>query len=380
MRAIRTTMPMPARPRLGEAVAGRHADEERHERGDAGDDDAVPGVEQERVLLEHRGVVVPGRLARDEDRRVGGVVELVLERERDHPDEEQDRRRDDDQDREREAEPAQGAGRPGAVGRPHAACRPLRALPRPEQDQRQRDDDDEEDDDHGRGVADVVEGEGLQIEIDVDRLRGGARAALGDDEDRVEGLERVDAAQHDSATMTKGRTSGQVMWRNICHCARAVDQRRLVGLGRQRGEAAQDDQHDERRPLPDLDQHEARDHRPRREHPELRRQADQREQVVQHAELGVEHHRPDQRDRDRRGHHRHHEDGAQEAAQRELAVEHDARPGCRSTTGRMTASDGEVEGVARLPRGSGCRSRASSSSRGPTKDRSPTSGQSWSDM
>ena len=39
----------------------------------------------------------------------------------------------------------------------------------------------------------------------------------------------------------------------------------------------------------------------------------------------MEHHRPDQRDRDRRRHHRHDEDGAQQAAEREFAMEDQRR-------------------------------------------------------
>ena len=178
----------------------------------------------------------------------------------------------------------------------------------------------EEHHDHRRGVADVVEGERLQVEIEVDRLRRGAGAALADHVDRVEGLQRVDGAD-DRGDDEERRDQRQRDVAEELPLASAVEPRRLVGLGRQRREPAEHDQHHQRRPVPDLDQHEARDHQRRRIDPERRRQADQRQEVVEHALLRVEHHRPDQRHRDRRRHHRHDEDAAQHAAERELAVE-----------------------------------------------------------
>ena len=48
---------------------------------------------------------------------------------------------------------------------------------------------------------------------------------------------------------------------------------------------------------------------------------DQGQQIVEDAELRVEHHRPDQRDRHRRRHHRQDEQAAQEAAHREAGME-----------------------------------------------------------
>ena len=56
----------------------------------------------------------------------------------------------------------------------------------------------------------------------------------------------------------------------------------------------------------------------------------------------MEHHRPHQRDGDRRGHHRHDEDAAQHAAKRELAVEDQRRDGAQHQR-RDDREHGEVE-------------------------------------
>jgi hypothetical protein len=77
--------------------------------------------------------------------------------------------------------------------------------------------------------------------------------------------------------------------------------------------------------MPDLDRDEARNHGRGVKYPELRRQADQRQQVIEDAELRVEHHRPHQRDRDRGRHHRQDEEAAQEAAHRKFGVKHHRR-------------------------------------------------------
>lgn len=88
----------------GDAVAGRHADQQADQHRPAGDQDRVPEIEREIVLLEHVEIVREGRRIRDEHRREGGVVELVLQRERDHPEEDQHGRRHQHEDRRVEAE------------------------------------------------------------------------------------------------------------------------------------------------------------------------------------------------------------------------------------------------------------------------------------
>src|SRR6185503_3018089 len=84
----------------GDAVACRHADREGEHGGRAGDDQRVEEVGDEAVRREHLRVVLTGKSARYQDRRIGGVVDLELDRERDHPDEEQDRRRHDEENRD----------------------------------------------------------------------------------------------------------------------------------------------------------------------------------------------------------------------------------------------------------------------------------------
>ena len=60
------------------------------------------------------------------------------------------------------------------------------------------------------------------------------------------------------------------------------------------------------------------------ENPQLRRKTNERQQIIEHAELRMEHHGPNQRDRDRCRHHRHDEDGAQEAASQEFLMKYDS--------------------------------------------------------
>src|SRR3954451_10844288 len=73
---------------------------------------------------------------------------------------------------------------------------PVRPLAQPKQRTRQGDDQGEEND-HNRGrVSDVVIDEGDAVKIEVDRFRVRAGAALGDGEDDVKTLHRVDHADH----------------------------------------------------------------------------------------------------------------------------------------------------------------------------------------
>src|SRR5258705_9244159 len=55
----------------------------------------------------------------------------------------------------------------------------------------------------------------------------------------------------------------------------AIDLRALIGLGRNRGEAAEHDQHHQRRPLPGFDQNQGRNHGRGVKYPELRRETDE---------------------------------------------------------------------------------------------------------
>ena len=95
--------------------------------------------------------------------------------------------------------------------------------------------------------------------------------------------------------------------------AGTVDQRGLVRFGRQCCEAAQHDQHHQRRPVPDLYHHQARDHGRLIIDPKLLGNADRRQKIVQDTQLRMKHHGPDEGHRYGCGHHRHDKDGAQHA-------------------------------------------------------------------
>jgi hypothetical protein len=73
--------------RAGDPVPGRDADQERDQRRAAGNHDAVPEVAPHRVLGEHLHEVVERRRVGDEHGRIGEVVDVVLERKRQHPQE-----------------------------------------------------------------------------------------------------------------------------------------------------------------------------------------------------------------------------------------------------------------------------------------------------
>ena len=92
-----------------DAIARRHADGKRDQCRATGHDDAVPKVQPHRIFSEDLDVVLERRRIGNEDRRIGEVVDFVLERQRQHPEENQNRRRDDDDDREPESGTAHSA-------------------------------------------------------------------------------------------------------------------------------------------------------------------------------------------------------------------------------------------------------------------------------
>ena len=187
-----------------------------------------------------------------------------------------------------------------------------------------RNDEGEEHHRDRRSVADVVIGEGDAVEVEVDRFRRRAGPALRDGIDDVEAFQGIDGAD-DHGYHQERRDHRQRDVAEALEHVRAVDGGALIGFYRDRREAAQHDQHDERRPLPCLDENERRDHGRGMEDPGLRSDADQGQEIVEHAELRVEHHRPDKGDGDRRRHHRHDEYAAQDAPQRHLGVEDQGR-------------------------------------------------------
>ncbi len=66
------------------------------------DQNGIPEIEEEVVLLEDLHVIRPCEAFRDEDGRVGAVVDLVFQGQRNHPDEEKNDRRDHDQCHEKQ--------------------------------------------------------------------------------------------------------------------------------------------------------------------------------------------------------------------------------------------------------------------------------------
>src|SRR5258706_12808917 len=73
---------------------------------------------------------------------------------------------------------------------------PVRPLAQPKQRTRQGNDQGEENDHNRGGVSDIVIDEGDAVEIEVDGFRSRAGAALGNGEDDVKALHRVDHADH----------------------------------------------------------------------------------------------------------------------------------------------------------------------------------------
>ena len=187
IRAIRISTVSRVRASARDAVAGGNADQQRDQRRAARDDDAVPRSSGPIEFCSNTCTkLAKRRRIGDEHRRIGDVVDLVLERQRQHPQEHQDRRRHDDDDRQPEAELAQrrgacadatrraGARRRGARSCAHVHFVRWRTCSSSSASARTID---EEHDDDRRRVADVVERERLQVQIEVDRLRRGARAA-----------------------------------------------------------------------------------------------------------------------------------------------------------------------------------------------------------
>ena len=83
-----------------------------------------------------------------------------------------------------------------------------------------------------------------------------ARAAAGEHEDLVEGAERVDRPEHDRDREHRPQHRQGVVDEDAPR-SRAVDARRLERLLRQRLQAREQDQEHQRRPLPDVERHEA---------------------------------------------------------------------------------------------------------------------------
>ena len=155
-----------------------------------------------------------------------------------------------------------------------------------------------------RAVAEIQLGERGAVGVEVEDLGRRAGAAAGRGEDRGERRERDHHAQddddHDRRPDQRQRDVDEALPR-----AGAVDARGLVDVGRQRGEAGEDHQERERRPLPGVD----RDHRDQRElrvaEPVVAAEAERARDEVDEAEVGRQHQRaPEQADDDRREHDR----------------------------------------------------------------------------
>ena len=110
-----------------------------------------------------------------------------------------------------------------------------------------------------------------------------------------------------------GRISGRVMWRKRLAGAGAVELRGLVEILRQRGEAREQDEEGEGRPLPGVDDDDRDERRGRRAEPVDAAEAERAGGEVDHAEIRREHQRaPEQADDDRRQHDRQDRDDAEE--------------------------------------------------------------------
>ena len=166
------------------------------------------------------------------------------------------------------------------------------------------DDHDDHHQDSVRGRAPGVEAEERDL-VDVERQRLGraARAALGEDVDQVEEAEGLDRPEHhrDQQQRPHQRERDPAELEPL---RGAVDLRRLVEVLRHRGQAGERDQHDERRPLPGVDDDQRQQREPLLREPLDAVEAEAVEEGVHDAELRVEHELPEQADDDRREHHR----------------------------------------------------------------------------
>ena len=99
----------PARDRVG----GGEADGEPERRATGRDDQAVPGVEQERILREDLTIAGHRDAEAHERGRVGGRLDLGLQGERDHPVEDEHGR-----EHEQDGEPVEAGGGRDSTGAP----------------------------------------------------------------------------------------------------------------------------------------------------------------------------------------------------------------------------------------------------------------------
>src|SRR6266446_858517 len=100
------------RLRAGDAEAGRNPDQQRNRGREFRHDDAVPEIQPHGIFGKDLNEIGERGWMRHEYRRIRDVVDLVLERERQHPQKHEDRGRNDDRDRECKASAAKRALQP----------------------------------------------------------------------------------------------------------------------------------------------------------------------------------------------------------------------------------------------------------------------------
>ena len=155
-----------------------------------------------------------------------------------------------------------------------------------------------------RGVAGLLELEGGVVAVDREQLGRLARPAMRQHEHLVEGAERLDGSQHDRHGKHRAQHRQRVVDEDAPG-AGAVDARRLERLDRQRLQAGEQDQEDQRRPFPDVERDEAEEGRKRLAEDLHRAAAERLRKRGQHPGVARIDQAEDDGDDDRRDHHRH---------------------------------------------------------------------------
>ena len=262
------------------------------------------------VIVEEAVVVVEGDLLRPElDARED--VDRTLEGCGEHPPEGEERQ----QDRHGECQIDEGLAE--AFARGHSILSEV--LPhQPHGGRHQDDQEGEHADQHRHGPAILVEQEGRVVGVDGDQLGRRARTALGQDEDLVEGADRIDRAQHHGDEQHGPQQRQRVVEEGL-PAAGPVDPGRLERILRHGLQAGEDDEEEQRGPFPDIDHDQGQEGGHRLGQHMGRVQAQGLEQGIDDADVrGVEQ-PPDDADDHRRDGHRQDQHDADEAGVAQLA-------------------------------------------------------------
>ena len=284
-------------------------DQRQEHRDDGGDDDDDRAVEdglREIETLERGVVMLQGRI--EGELRLRGV-DHVRRLHRGHRDPVE--RREVDRDHDHRADIQESSER-----RAHQALTFCRvAFSWAMQDAQEADHHDVDGDHHQHAVGrHHAEPAGVEDRVDVHagEQRGRAGPAPRDDEDHVEDADLIDQPQQQHHGH-HGPDQRQHDAAQIGEAAHAVEPRGLDHLGGYSLHAGEQDERDEGRPLPDVDDHHREQRRVRVGVPQALLQAHALEQIVEQAADWLEHRPPGEPERHRRDEHRNHDEGSQDA-------------------------------------------------------------------